>query len=143
MPADENVIYNGNLAHDLHVLKSTHQPQADDVVHMHAHQVHAAVLRRRAAHAPPPVLRHAEEHLPPVWAVELGDAVENSGLARAVGADKAKQLPFVYVEAEPVDRLQAAKGDGQIPDGEYFALSKSALRFAAGFIRHLYPSFLP
>ena len=45
--------------------------------------------------------------------VELGNAVEHGGLAGAVGADQAEDLPLLHLEGEAVHRLDAAEVHAQ------------------------------
>ncbi|EPM88720.1 hypothetical protein A260_08009 [Pseudomonas syringae pv. actinidiae ICMP 19068] len=47
------------------------------------------------------------------WLVEAGQAVEDCGLARAVGADHRHDLTFVDGQGHAVNRQQAAKTHAQ------------------------------
>lgn len=47
------------------------------------------------------------------WPVETGQAIENGGLARAVGADHRHDLPLIDGQGNAIDRQQAAKTHAQ------------------------------
>ena len=46
--------------------------------------------------------------------VDAGEKVKNGGLACAVGADEAHQLPLVHLQVKAADGMQPPKGDAQV-----------------------------
>src|SRR5690349_8152199 len=55
-----------------------------------------------------------EEHCAAVRADDAGDAVEQRGLAGAVGADQAEDLSAVQVERHSVERDDSAEAHGDV-----------------------------
>ena len=125
MGTDEHIVDQGQLLDDLHVLEGAHQAQPDDIVDRQAHQIQH------------PSVPGAEHHLAPVGVVELGDAVEGGGLARAVGSDEAEDLLFLHVEGEGLHRLQSAELDGQVVYVQHQAVRQC--RAAVGGLSHFRP----
>src|SRR5215471_12378577 len=50
--------------------------------------------------------------------VQPADAIEQTGLARAVGTNESDDLPAGDVEGHPVESGDASKADGEVVDGE-------------------------
>ena len=64
--------------------------------------------------------------------IHLGEKVEDRGLARAVGADEARDLGAAEGEVKVLHGLQAAEGDAQIDALEDGRLVHVALRHVIG-----------
>ena len=60
--------------------------------------------------------------------IDLREQVEDGRLARAVGADEARDLRAADGDVEAVDRLQAAEGDAEVDALEDGRLVRVALR---------------
>ena len=102
MRAEQNVVDNRQFADDLRVLEGTNQSKMNDLVRRHAvEQMLFACLVGKTDFAR-------------IRLVELRDAVEHRGLARAVRADEPVDLVAVNVEGEIVHRAKPAETDGEM-----------------------------
>src|SRR5262249_21221648 len=71
-------------------------------------------------------VRACKQHSTLVRAQRAGNAVDQRGLARAVGADQAEALAFADLEMDVIDGDKAAKGLGQPIDPQQRALRSGA-----------------
>src|SRR5688500_4090186 len=101
MLSDEEVLEHGQTAHQTDVLERAADTELDPAVRGKKRDVLAAV-------------RHAGG----VGLVETHDAVEQCGLARAVGPDETDDLPFGNVDVHAFQGDQAAETDARVADLE-------------------------
>ena len=92
-----HVVLHGQLLEQADVLEGT-----GDTGPVHLHGVHAVGVLA------------AQQDGAVGGLVDLGEQVKNSGLARAVGADEARDLRAADSEVEVLHGLQAAEGDAQV-----------------------------
>src|SRR5262249_40681493 len=95
--ADEEVLQDARMLEELDVLKGAGDAAAGDLV------------RRRAGD-----VLVLEDDAPRRALVDAAHQVEDRALAGAVGADDGEDLALLHLEADAVDRLDAAEMDGEI-----------------------------
>src|SRR2546421_7101487 len=96
--ARHHVLEDGHAAEELCRLKRAAEAAGSDRAGLEADERHAV-----------------ETDLAAVGRVDAADDVQQRGLARAVGADDAKDLSFVQSQVDAVERDDAAEGDGDVP----------------------------
>ena len=101
VPGHQDVVERAHAAEELDVLEGARDTEAGDLI--------GAELRDVAVAKADGATRRA---------VEAGDAVEDGGLARAVGADQPVELAHLDTERDAIDRAQAAEVDGQLVEGK-------------------------
>ena len=117
---NEHIIHNGQPIHKFQVLEGPRNARLDDLGGLIGGQRDHIVI-------PIPVKDLASRGL-----IKLGDTVEYGGLASAVGADQAEDLPLLDVEGKTVHRLDSGKVHLQIPDAENVTLAKGIFMLLAG-----------
>ena len=101
MGAHQHMLQDGEHPEQLHLLKRARQAQPCQRMGRIAEQIGAA-----------------EPDLPLLRMVEAADAVEQAGLAGAVGADQTGNGAFRHLQAHIVERPQSPKGETQPVDDE-------------------------
>ena len=101
VPCDQDVVERAHAAEELDVLEGARDPEAGDLIGPELRDVAVAKVDDPARRP-----------------VEAGDAVEDGGLARAVGADQPVDLAHVDAEGDTIDRAQAPEVDRQLVEGE-------------------------
>jgi hypothetical protein len=106
VPAQHQVVEHAHVLEQLDVLEGAGDPESSDP------------MRRQSVDAMGLPLRVLERDLAGLRSVHAGQAVEQAGLPRAIGADDGVQHPGFEVDREVVDGVHAPEAEGDTLDDD-------------------------